>query len=66
MEVPITEATQSLPGLLSAADKTKLDNLPTNESLTADLEEINEKIGTNDYTGANYISKETNLTDAAK
>lgn len=66
MEVPITEATQSLPGLLSAADKTKLDNLPTNESLTADLEEINEKIGTNDYTDANYISKETNLTDAAK
>ena len=66
MEVPITEATQSLPGLLSAADKTKLDNLPTNESLTADLEEINEKIGTNDYTDTNYISKETNLTDAAK
>lgn len=66
MEVPITEATQSLPGLLSAADKTKLDNLPTNESLTADLEEINEKIGTNDYTDTNYISKETNITDAAK
>lgn len=66
MEVPITEATQSLPGLLSAADKTKLDNLPTNESLTADLEGINEKIGTNEYTDTNYISKETNLTDAAK
>lgn len=66
MEVPITEATQTLPGLLSAADKTKLDNLPTNETLTANLEEINEKIGTNEYTDTNYISKETNLTDAAK
>ena len=28
-------------------------------------EEITNKIGTNTYTGANYISKETNLTDAA-
>lgn len=28
-------------------------------------EEITNKIGTNTYTGANYISKEANLTDAA-
>lgn len=28
------------------------------------LTEINSKIGSNTYTGANYISKETNLTDA--
>ena len=28
-------------------------------------EEITNKIGTNTYTDANYISKETNLTDAA-
>lgn len=32
--VPIDEATQNLPGLLSADDKTKLDNLPTDTKLT--------------------------------
>ena len=61
-----TEATTSTAGLMSTADKTKLDNLPTGETITADLEEITQKIGTNEYTDANYISKETNLTDAAK
>ena len=61
-----TEATTSTSGLMSTADKTKLDNLPTGETITADLGEITEKVGTNEYTDANYISKETNLTDAAK
>lgn len=62
----IVAATTSTAGLMSTADKTKLDNLPTGETITADLEEITEKVGTNEYTGTNYISKETNLTDAAK
>ena len=62
----IAAATTSTAGLMSTADKTKLDNLPTGETITADLEEITEKIGTNEYTDTNYISKETNLTDAAK
>lgn len=61
-----TEATTSTAGLMSTADKTKLNNLPTGETITADLGEITEKIGTNEYADANYISKETNLTDAAK
>lgn len=62
----IAAATTSTAGLMSTADKTKLDNLPTGETITADLEEITEKIGTNEYADANYISKETNLTDVAK
>lgn len=62
----IVAATASTAGLMSTADKTKLDNLPTGETITADLEEITEKIGTNEYADTNYISKETNLTDAAK
>lgn len=62
----IVAATTSTAGLMSTADKTKLDNLPTGETITADLEGITEKIGTNEYTDTNYISKETNLTDAAK
>lgn len=33
-------------------------------TMTNKLTEINSKIGSNTYTGANYISKETNLTDA--
>lgn len=32
-------------------------------TMTNKLTEINSKIGSNTYTGANYISKETNLTD---
>lgn len=66
IDTTYTEATTSTSGLMSTADKTKLDNLPTGETITADLEEITEKIGTNEYADANYISKETNLTDAAK
>ena len=62
----IAAATTSTAGLMSSEDKTKLNNLPTGETITSDLGEINEKIGTNEYTDANYISKETNLTDAAK
>lgn len=33
-------------------------------TMTNKLTEIDSKIGSNTYTGANYISKETNLTDA--
>ena len=66
IDTTYTEATTSTSGLMSTADKTKLDNLPTGETITADLEGITEKVGTNEYTDTNYISKETNLTDAAK
>lgn len=66
IDTTYTEATTSTAGLMSTADKTKLNNLPTGETITSDLGEITEKIGTNEYTDANYISKETNLTDAAK
>lgn len=68
-EVPIDEATQDLPGLLSALDKQKLDNLPTGTEITEITEDISgleEKVGTNDYSGSNYLEGETNLTDAVK
>lgn len=64
IEVTIDEATQNLPGLLSALDKQKLDNLPSGTEITGNLEEINNKIGTNSYEGANYVAESTNLTDA--
>lgn len=65
-EVPIDEATQDLPGLLSALDKQKLDNLPTGSEISEDISALEEKVGTNDYSGTNYISTESNLTDAVK
>lgn len=65
-EVPIDEATQDLPGLLSALDKQKLDNLPTGTEITEDISGLEEKVGTNDYSGSNYLEGETNLTDAVK
>lgn len=65
-EVPIDEATQDLPGLLSALDKQKLDNLPTGTEITEDISVLEEKVGTNDYSGSNYLEGETNLTDAVK
>lgn len=65
-EVPIDEATQDLPGLLSALDKQKLDNLPTGTEITEDISRLEEKVGTNDYSGSNYLEGETNLTDAVK
>lgn len=60
LEVTIDEATQDLPGLLSAIDKQKLDNLPTGSEITEGLD----KIGDNNYEGTNYITGQTNLTDA--
>lgn len=60
LEVTIDEATQDLPGLLSAVDKQKLDNLPTGSEITEGLD----KIGDNNYEGTNYITGQTNLTDA--
>ena len=65
-EVPIDEATQDLPGLLSALDKQKLDNLPTGTEISEDISGLEEKVGTNDYSGSNYLEGETNLTDAVK
>lgn len=65
-EVPIDEATQGLPGLLSALDKQKLDNLPTGTEITEDISGLEEKVGTNDYSGSNYLEGEANLTDAVK
>ena len=65
-EVPIDEATQNLPGLLSALDKQKLDNLPTGTEITEDISGLEEKVGTNDYSGSNYLEGEANLTDAVK
>lgn len=65
-EVPIDEATQDLPGLLSALDKQKLDNLPTGTEISEDISGLKEKVGTNDYSGSNYLEGETNLTDAVK
>lgn len=65
-EVPIDEATQDLPGLLSALDKQKLDNLPTGTEITEDISGLEEKVGTNNYSGSNYLEGETNLTDAVK
>lgn len=60
IEVTIDEATQNLPGLLSALDKQKLDNLPSGSEITEGLD----KIGDNNYEGTNYITGQTNLTDA--
>lgn len=60
LEVTIDEATQDLPGLLSAVDKQKLDNLPTGSEITEGLD----KIGDNNYEGTNYITGQANLTDA--
>lgn len=65
-EVPIDEATQDFPGLLSVLDKQKLDNLPTGTEITEDISGLEEKVGTNDYSGSNYLEGETNLTDAVK
>ena len=65
-EVPIDEATQDLPGLLSALDKQKLDNLPTGTEISEDISGLEEKVGSNDYSGSNYLSEESNLTDAVK
>lgn len=65
LEIPISEATQTLPGLLSAADKTKLDNLPTGDSISQDLNDLKQKVGDNVYTDSNYLTEETNLTEAA-
>lgn len=65
-EVPIDEATQDLPGLLSALDKQKLDNLPTGTEITEDISGLEKKVGTNDYSGSNYLEGEANLTDAVK
>lgn len=65
-EVPIDEATQDLPGLLSALDKQKLDNLPTGTEITEDITALEQKVGTNDYSGSNYVSESTNVTDAIK
>ena len=65
-EVPIDEATQDLPGLLSALDKQKLDNLPTGTEISEDISGLEEKVGTNDYSGSNYLEGEANLTDAVK
>lgn len=65
-EVPIDEATQDLPGLLSALDKQKLDNLPTGTEITEDISGLEEKVGTNDYSESNYLEGEANLTDAVK
>lgn len=65
-EVPIDEATQTLPGLLSALDKQKLDNLPTGTEISEDISSLEGKVGTNDYSGTNYLDGETNVTDAVK
>lgn len=65
-EVPIDEATQDLPGLLSALDKQKLDNLPEGSEITEDITALEQKVGTNDYSGSNYVSESTNVTDAIK
>lgn len=65
-EVPIDEATQDLPGLLSALDKQKLDNLPERSEITEDITALEQKVGTNDYSGSNYVSESTNVTDAIK
>lgn len=69
--VNIPAATKSTAGVMSSADKQKLDGLKEGTELETELQEITEditnlsdKVGSNTYTDANYISKETNLTDA--
>lgn len=70
--VNIPAATISTAGVMSSADKQKLDGLKEATELETELQGIkdnvsavSDKVGTNTYTDANYISKETNLTDAA-
>ena len=64
LEITIPEATQSNSGLLSASDKKKIDELPTGQEITEDFEEVNQKMGDNNYEGSNYINEQTNLTNA--
>lgn len=70
--VNIPAATKSTAGVMSSADKQKLDGLKEGSELetelqgiTEDITNLSDKVGSNTYTDANYISKETNLTDAA-
>lgn len=58
----LPSATTSAAGLMSATDKAKLDTVDLSNYYT--IAQVDGKIGTNVYTGANYISKETNLTEA--
>lgn len=70
--VNIPAATKSTAGVMSSADKQKLDGLKGGteletelQGITEDITNLSDKVGSNTYTDANYISKETNLTDAA-
>lgn len=56
------KAQSYLDGLYLASDSNKL--YYNGKSYTPDLTDMKNSIGTNVYTDSNYISKETNLTDA--
>lgn len=56
------KAQSYLDGLYLASDSNKL--YYNGKSYTPDLTDMKSSIGTNVYTDSNYISKETNLTDA--
>lgn len=56
LTIPLATGTSN--GVISKEDKTKLDSIDTDALATK------EEVGSNVYTGANYISKETNLTEA--
>lgn len=67
----IPASTPTTAGVMTAADKQKLDGLKEGteletelQGITEDITNLSDKVGSNTYTDANYISKETNLTDA--
>lgn len=64
IEAPINEATNVLSGLMSPEDKQKLDGLPSGDELGQSIEQLDYKVGTNNYNNSNYLTQETNLTDA--
>lgn len=68
----IPASTPTTAGVMTAADKQKLDGLKEAteletelQGITEDITNLSDKVGSNTYTDANYISKEANLTDAA-
>lgn len=54
--IVLAEATQSMAGLMSAADKTKLDNLKDQAGLTTELEGINAAVAAAQKTADDHIA----------
>lgn len=65
IETTLSNATTALAGLMSPEDKSKLDGLQTGSEISSSISDINQKVGSTEFTGTNYISEEESLTDAA-